>query len=270
MPAHTDTHSDVAAPTTLPLGVPGSAAGQSSAPLPRRARAAVMMLTLGSLQAVVPGAMSGQSAAAGAAASGQGTHVHVLDHKPRSERRRCGERLSMIASARLSGDREWIQFFDPTDTQVDTGTYRSVPNKPMYYGDGAYYVAKRGVDTLTVVSVTHKKYFDLPGVVRASSMMGGLLTLQLTAPTITVSRIQPDTMVEDVQTHHWRIIDDHTNEDVGSWNLYHAKGAFHDGLLLRRGAGRGLQSLLPGSASTGLIGVEGIRRPNAGRARPDG
>jgi hypothetical protein len=116
----------------------------------------------------------------------------------------------MIASARLSGDREWIQFFDPTDSQVDTGTYRSVPNKPMYYGDGAYYLAKRGIDSMTVVSVAHKKYFDLPGVVRASSMMGGLLSLQLTDPTITVSRIQPDTMVEDVRTHHWRIIDDHT------------------------------------------------------------
>jgi hypothetical protein len=118
--------------------------------------------------------------------------------------------FEMIGNARLFGGDEWIQFADPRDRPSEATSPPQVPNKPMYFGNGAYYLATRGVDTLTVVSPAKRKYCELPGNAAAGKMFGDLLKVQLTDPVIAVQRIQPDTTVEGVQTHHWRVTDDHT------------------------------------------------------------
>jgi hypothetical protein len=171
---------------------------------------AVRALALaGALPFVVPAAHSQTPGAATPQATPGLTYTFtVISHGLNAEGQ--ANDFQMMAGARLIGDQDWIQYFDPTDRQVEQSETPQVPNKPMYYGHGAYYLVKRGVDTITVVTPSVKKYFQLPGSATAGAMFGNLLKVQLADPAISVQRIQPDTMVEGLQTHHWRVTDDHS------------------------------------------------------------
>jgi hypothetical protein len=173
------------------------------------------VLALGLILGVGPAAVRAQqggaatSSAANASAAQGLTYMFTVTGHGLNAQGKAND-FQMMASARVIGDQEWIQFFDPADREVESADAPQVPNKPMYYGNGAYYLMRRGIDTLTVVSPEKKKYAELPGNAAASAMFGNLLKVQLADPAISVARVQPDTMVEGLQTHHWRVTDDHT------------------------------------------------------------
>lgn len=118
----------------------------------------------------------------------------------------------MMATEELAGDDARITFFDPTVTAPPDGGAEQVHTRPKFYGHGAYYLVKRGAPTMTVVSPAKKKYFDLPGDQAAEQSLGKLLHMQLSDVAIGVEHIQPDTSVQDMQAHHWRITDTHTQK----------------------------------------------------------
>jgi hypothetical protein len=118
----------------------------------------------------------------------------------------------MMATEQLAGDNARITFFDPTVTEPPDGGAPQTQARPKFYGHGAYYLVRRGGSTITVVSPAKKKYFELPGDQAAQQSLGKLLHMQLSNVTIGVERIQPDTGVQEMQAHHWRITDTHTQK----------------------------------------------------------
>jgi hypothetical protein len=117
-----------------------------------------------------------------------------------------------MATEQLAGDNARITFFDPTLTEPPDGGAPQVQGRPKFYGHGAYYLVRRGDSTITVVSPAQKKYFELPGDQAAEQSLGKLLHMQLSNVTIGVERIQPDTGVQEMQAHHWRITDTYTQK----------------------------------------------------------
>jgi hypothetical protein len=113
----------------------------------------------------------------------------------------------------LAGDNARITFFDATVTAPPDGSAPPANQaRPKFYGHGAYYLVRRGGSTITVVSPAQKKYFELPGDQAAEQSLGKLLHMQFSNVSIGVERIQPDTGVQEMQAHHWRITDTYTQK----------------------------------------------------------
>ena len=115
----------------------------------------------------------------------------------------------VVGSTQLVGDQVWIQYFEPPQSAsngIPDADRRADP--PKHYGYGAYYLFTRGSTVMTVVSPSKKKYFTLD---QATALQGFNKTIHVTLnnATITVARIQPDTMIDEVATQHWRLVDDH-------------------------------------------------------------
>jgi hypothetical protein len=117
----------------------------------------------------------------------------------------------VAASAQESGDKIWVQYFEPpqnADNNAAPDADRRAP-APKHYGYGAYYLFDRGSTVMTVVSPLKKKYFQLD---QAAALQGFNKAIHVTFSdaSIAVSRVQPDTMIDEVTTQHWRVVDDHS------------------------------------------------------------
>jgi hypothetical protein len=120
--------------------------------------------------------------------------------------------FEMIATEQLLGDNARITFFDAANDAPPDGSPQQTAGRPMFYGHGSYYLVKRGAPTITVVSPTKKKYFELQGNEAAEQAVGKVLHVQLSDATIAAQRVQPDTSVQELQAQHWRITDSHTQK----------------------------------------------------------
>ena len=118
-----------------------------------------------------------------------------------------------IATEQLSGDNARITFFEPSNP-ADGGSEgrEQVGSKPMFYGRGSYYLVKRGVPTTTIVAPSKKKYFEMMGNDAAEQAMGKLLHVELSDIAIGLQRVQPDTSIQEMQAHHWRITESYTQK----------------------------------------------------------
>ncbi len=117
-----------------------------------------------------------------------------------------------IATEQLSGDNARITYFEPTNVDAPTDGPQQVGGKPMFYGHGSYYLVKRGAPEITVVAPSKKKYFELMGNAAAEQAFGKLLHIELSDVAIAVQRVQPDTSIQEMQAHHWRITESYTQK----------------------------------------------------------
>jgi hypothetical protein len=116
----------------------------------------------------------------------------------------------VVASAQLSGDKVWVQYFAPPQSAGNgepDADRRADP--PKHYGYGAYYLFSRGSPTMTVVSPVKKKYFEMDQSAVLKSF-NAVIHVQFGNADITINRVQPDTMIDEVATQHWRINDNHS------------------------------------------------------------
>jgi hypothetical protein len=117
-----------------------------------------------------------------------------------------------IATEQLSGDNARITYFEPTSVDAPADGPQQVVGKPMFYGHGSYYLVKRGAPQITIVAPSKKKYFEMVGSDAAEQPFGKLLHIELAEVAIAVQRVQPDTSIQEMQAHHWRITESYTQK----------------------------------------------------------
>ncbi len=117
-----------------------------------------------------------------------------------------------IATEQLSGDDARVTYFEPTNVDAPTDGPQQVGSKPMFYGRGSYYLVKRGAPEITIVAPSKKKYFEMMGDAAADQAVGKLLHIDLSDVAIAVQRVQPDTSIQEMQAHHWRITESYTQK----------------------------------------------------------
>jgi hypothetical protein len=119
----------------------------------------------------------------------------------------------VVATEQLLGDKVWIQYFEPPQgagSGPPDDADRRAP-APKHYGYGAYYLFDRGSTVMTVVSPDKKQYFQLD---QASALQGfnKEIKVSFTNASVSISRVQPDTTIDEVPTQHWRLTDNHTEK----------------------------------------------------------
>jgi hypothetical protein len=117
----------------------------------------------------------------------------------------------VAASVQELGDKIWVQYFEPpqnADNNAAPDADRRAP-APKHYGYGAYYLFDRGSTVMTVVSPAQKKFFELD---QAAALQGfnKEIHVSFSDASIAVSRVQPDTMIDEVMAQHWHVVDDHS------------------------------------------------------------
>jgi hypothetical protein len=116
----------------------------------------------------------------------------------------------VVAAAQVSGDKVWVQYFQPPQNAGNNEPDADRrANPPKHYGYGAYYLFDRGNPKMTVVSPLKKKYFEMDQSA-VLKQFSAVINVKFGNPVITVSRVQPDTMIDEVSTQHWRIDDSHS------------------------------------------------------------